>query len=227
MPSHWIYRPQDFPFNLGSFDGENIEWSWKYNMSKVQLWAENEDGPWMRNAEKVRYAADEMYPNKPPNFGYKLFFYQTLGWHWDANSNQLKRGLHSPFYNSSGQKAAETTALQAGYEGLGELAETNGTDDLVYEENYHRARLELSAIDAILHRVSPELKVWLEGGPRPARRTVVSPSSRPYRTRGTAREIAQGSGASSSRAALLGPTDETWTFMRGERVILLDDSESD
>ena len=44
MPSHWVYRPQDFPFDLASFNGENIEWSWKHNVSKVQLWAENDDG---------------------------------------------------------------------------------------------------------------------------------------------------------------------------------------
>ena len=161
-----------------------------------------------------------MYPNTPPNFEYKLFFYQVLGWHWDSNSNQLRRGLHSPFYNSMGEPAIDTTALRLQYEGLEELSDAHGTDDLVFEENYHRARLELNAIDAILHKVSPELKIWLEGGPKPARHRNGSPSSRPCQTRRTIREIAQAGGASSSGVALAGPADR-------ERVVLLDDSESD
>ena len=35
------------------------------------------------------------------------------------------------------------------------------------------------AIDAILNRVGPEVMRWLEGGPKPMRRIVVSPSDRP------------------------------------------------
>ena len=40
-------------------------------------------------------------------------------------------------------------------------------DELEYEEGYHRHRLQMNAIDAILHRVSPETKAWLNDGPRP------------------------------------------------------------
>jgi hypothetical protein len=196
-------------------------------VSKVQLWAENDDGPWTRNAEKIRYAADEMYPNKPPDYPYKLFFYQTFGWHWDSNANQLKRGVNPPYYNSSGEIPTTTLELRRAYRGLGDLEASTATDDLVFEENYHRARLALSAIDSILHKVSPELKIWLEGGPKLRRCMVMSPSSRPYRTRRTVCEIAEAGGASSSGLPLLGPTDGAETLMRGERVILVDDSNSD
>ena len=173
------------------------------------------------------YAADEMYPNKPPNYGYKLFFYQTFGWHWDEDSNQLMRGLHPPFYNSAGVEAINNDALRIAYDGLEEFATASATDELVFEESYHRAQLALNAIDAIVHKVSPELKMWLEGGPKPRRHRIMSPSSRPYRTRHTAREIARAGGASSSSGPSVDPTVATRTRADGERVILLDDSDSD
>lgn len=223
MPKHWVYRPQDFPFDLAAFNGENVEWSWKYNMSKVELWAENQDGPWTRSADKILYAANEMYPNKPVDFPMKLFFYQTLDWHWDSTSMQLKRGVRPPFLNSSGEIAQSTQQLRRQYRGLGDLETTTGTNDLVYEENYHRSRLMLNAIDAILHKVSPEMKTWLEGGPKPRRRLPVSPSSRRYQTRRTAREIAQAGGASTSAAL---PTSEAeGEAVEGGHIIV--DSDSD
>jgi hypothetical protein len=168
-----------------------------------------------------------LYPNKPPDHPLKRFFYQTLQWHWDPSCNQLKRGIQPPFLNSSRQIASTTLELRRAYRGLGDLEASTGTDDLVFEENYHRSRLMLGAIDAILHKVSPELKIWLDGGPKPSRRRIVSPSSRMYRTRRTAREIAEAGGASSSNAPPIGPTEERNFAMQGERAILVDDSESD
>ena len=44
------------------------------------------------------------------------------------------------------------------------------------------------AIDAILNRVGLEVMRWLEGGPKPTRRIVVSPSDRP-RTRANSRAL--------------------------------------
>ena len=35
MPTHLVYNPENFPFDLHEFDGDNVEWSWKYNCSKV------------------------------------------------------------------------------------------------------------------------------------------------------------------------------------------------
>ena len=227
MPSHWVYRPSDFPFDLAGFNGENIEWSWKYNMSKVQLWAENQDGPWVRSMSKVLYAANELYPNKPPDYPLKLFFYQTLQWHWDSSSNELKRGIKPPFLNSSGEIATTTLQLRRQYRGLGDLEASTATDDLVFEENYHRARLMLNAIDAILHKVSPEMKTWLEGGSKPSRRTIVSPSSRVYRTRRTAREIAQAGGASSSSAPSAGQLEDPVVEMGVGHIIQWSDSDRD
>ena len=37
IPTHLVHNPDDFSFDLHEFDGENVEWSWKYNCSKVQL----------------------------------------------------------------------------------------------------------------------------------------------------------------------------------------------
>ena len=39
MPTHLVYYPENLPFDLHEFDSENVEWSWKYNCSKVQLWS--------------------------------------------------------------------------------------------------------------------------------------------------------------------------------------------
>ena len=44
MPTHLVHNPNDFPFDLHKFDGKNVEWSWKYNCSKVQLWSKNANG---------------------------------------------------------------------------------------------------------------------------------------------------------------------------------------
>ena len=63
----------------------------------------------------------------------------------------------------------------------------------------------MNAIDAILHKVAPETKAWLNGGPRPRRRIPMSLGSRPYRTRGTTRSI-EAQGASSSRPSSSQPS---------------------
>ena len=70
----------------------------------------------------------------------------------------------------------------------------------MYDVGYHRNKLKLAAIDAILHRVSPETLQWLQGRPRPSRPTPLSPKSRPYLTRGTLQSIE--TQASSSSQAL-------------------------
>ena len=59
----------------------------------------------------------------------------------------------------------------------------------MYDVGYHRNRLKLAAIDAILHKVSLETLRWLQGGPRPHRSTPLSLASRPYLTRGTLQSI--------------------------------------
>ena len=71
--------------------------------------------------------------------------------------------------------------------------------ELMYEARYHRNRLQLAVIDAILHGVSPETLQWLQGGPRPRRSIPLSPASRPYLTRGTLRSI-EAQASSSSQA---------------------------
>ena len=63
----------------------------------------------------------------------------------------------------------------------------------------------MNAIDAILHKVAPEKKAWLNGGPRPQRYIPMSPGSRPYRTRGTTQSI-EAQGASSSRPSSSQPS---------------------
>ncbi len=84
-----------------------------------------------------------------------------------------------------------------------DLETSIGIDDLVFEENYHRNRLMPSVIDTIFHRVSPELKIWLEGGPKPCRWRAVSSSSRTFLLHCTVCKIAQDEGASSSNAPVV------------------------
>ena len=53
---------------------------------------------------------------------------------------------------------------------------------------YHRRRLIYQAIEAIMNRAGPEVKQWLERGPKPRRRVVVSPLDRPQ-TRSNSRVL--------------------------------------
>ena len=102
MPKDWVLKPWDFSFKLQEFDGEKVEWTWLYNCAKVELWHDNRNEAWTRNACQILYVADELYPNKPPEHGLKRLFYQSLGWHWDTTSRQLKRGNYPPWYNAVG-----------------------------------------------------------------------------------------------------------------------------
>ena len=154
MPTHLEYNPDNFPFDLYEFDSENVEWSWKYNYSKVQLWSKNADGDWTRSVVQITYAANEMYPNMPSDYGLKRFFYQTLGWHW-SEDRALRRGNQPLYYVSCGDLARTTTKLNLNDNFLpGHSLE----EELEYEDGYYQHRLQMNAIDAILHRVSSETK---------------------------------------------------------------------
>ena len=50
----------------------------------------------------------------------------------------------------------------------------DAVEELMYDVGYHRNRLKLVAIDAILQRVSSETLRWLQGGPRPRRSIPLS-----------------------------------------------------
>ena len=155
MPTHLVYNPDDFSFDLHEFDGKNVEWSWKYNCSKVQLWSENADGDWTRSAAQITYAANKMYPNRPPDHGLKKFFDQTLGWHWSEADWALRRGNQSPYYVSCGDLARTTAELSLNNNVIpGRSLE----EELEYEEGYHQHRLQMNAIGAILHKVALETK---------------------------------------------------------------------
>ena len=202
MPTHLVYNPENFRFDLHEFDGENIEWSWKYNCSKVQIWSENADGDWIRSAAQITYAANEMYPNRPPNHGLKRFFYQTLDWHWSEADRALRRGNQPPYYVSCGDLARSTTELSLDDN---VIPRRSLEEELEDEESYHQNKLQLNAIDAILHKVALETKAWLNGGPRPQRRVLMSPRSCRYRTRGTTRSI-EAQCACSSRPSSFQPS---------------------
>jgi len=188
MPKDWVLRPTNFPFELLEFDGQCVEWSWLYNRAKVELWNEEMDGTWTRNAQKILYVADELYPNKPPEHGLKRFFYQVLGWHWDTTSRQLKSGKHPPWYNAAGVESVSEHDLEQDADDIS--LEQDPSVELEFEERYHKHRLQLAAIDALLHRVTDDVVLkWLNGGPRPRNAAPLSPRSRPYLTRATTRSI--------------------------------------
>ena len=82
MPSHWRYSAAYFA-GFVTYDeiGKSVEWSWKHNVSVQQLYIERQEWNWMGDKDNVLLAANLLYPNKPPNHGMKLFFYQVLGYH--------------------------------------------------------------------------------------------------------------------------------------------------
>ena len=99
----------------------------------------------------------------------------------------MKRGNQPLYYVSSANLAKSTVELSLDDD---DVPGCSLQDELEYEEGYHRYKLQMNAI---LHKVSPETKAWLNGGPKPRRHILVSPASRSYYTRGTAQSIeAQG-----------------------------------
>ena len=188
MPSHWVYSPYDFGFPLGEYDGQEVEWSWQFQCSKLQLYHEHKDGMWQLDPKMVTYVADELYPNKPPNYGMKMFLYQALGWHWNAQKSTIELGTRPPFYASSGELAASTEDIHMYRE---DVPERDATEDyeLIWEESYYTNRLVYSAVDAIRHKIAPELKSWLEGGQFPKRHYELTPSNVAYRTRHNLRRV--------------------------------------
>ena len=114
----------------------------------------------------------------------------------------MRRGNQPPYYVSCGDLARSTEELSLDDNVIpGRSLE----EELEYEEGYHRHKLQMNAIDAILHKVAPESKAWLNGGPISQRRVPMSPGSRPYRTRGTIRSI-KAQGASSSQPSSSRPS---------------------
>ena len=101
-----------------------------------------------------------MYPKRPPDYGLKRFFYQTLGWHWSEANRALRRGNQSPYYVSCEDLARSTAELSLDDN---VILGCSLEEEVEYKEGYHRHRLQMNAIDAILHKVAPETKAWLNG----------------------------------------------------------------
>ena len=110
----------------------------------------------------------------PPDYGLKRFFYQTLGWHWSEEDQALRRENQPLYYVSSRNLVRSTAELSLDDNSL---SECSLEEELIYQKGYHRHRLQMNAIDAILHRVSLETKAWLNGGSRPQKRIHVFPVS--------------------------------------------------
>ena len=81
MPSNWVCDPKYFPFPLGEWTGQEMEWNWRQQRSKVENFHREEDGEWIIDPTQVLYAANELYPGKPNTHGLKGFFFQALNWH--------------------------------------------------------------------------------------------------------------------------------------------------
>ena len=159
--------------------------------ANVELWHENKNGAWTRSALQIMYVADELYPNKPPEHGLKRFFYQYIGWHWDTTSKQLKRGHHPHWYNAAGYESISQHELEQDADDIS--MERDPRFELQLEDGYHQNRMQLSAIDALWHRVTDDAVIkWLNGGPRPRDVVSLSPGSRPYLIRGATRSMEAG-----------------------------------
>ena len=84
MPIHWVYRQEDHPnFDVGADVGKPVEWSWRYNVSIAELNATNEVAGTLKDPKILMRAAEGLYPNQPPDYGLKMFFYEVMGWHYD------------------------------------------------------------------------------------------------------------------------------------------------
>ena len=81
------------------------------------------------------YVADELYPNKPPEHGLKIFFYQSLGWHWDTTNRQLKRGNDPPWYNAAGLELISEHDLEQDTDDM--PMDRDPKFELQLEEGYH------------------------------------------------------------------------------------------
>jgi hypothetical protein len=136
---------------------------------------------------------DELYPNKPPNHGPKMFIYQSFGWYWVANglelnTGRLKKGRGPILYTVIGDISSSDNELEALVDDLPGIGTT--AEEAWNNERYHRERYGIAAIDLLLHRPTPEVGAWLKGGPRPPRRRIpLSPESMAYRTRSNLRAI--------------------------------------
>jgi len=192
MPTHVYFSEYDFPdVALEEHLGLPVEWSWKYNMSKLELYRGHQ-GNWHQDPDTLLWVADELYPNKPPNHGLKMFIYQTFGWHWEANgprlTGKLKKGRGPILYTVTGDISSSDNDLQALADDLPDIG--TAIQEAWDNERYHRERYGIAAIDLILHRPAPEVEAWLKGGRKPPRRpAALSPESMFYRTRSNVRSI--------------------------------------
>jgi hypothetical protein len=163
-----------------------VEWSWKYNKSKLELFREY-PGNWHQNLDILLWVADELYPNKPPNHGPKMFIYQSFGWYWVANrlglnTGRLKKGRGPILYTVTGDISSSDNELEALVDDLPGIG--TAEQEAWSNERYHRERYGIVAIDLLLHRPALEVEAWLKGGPRPPRRRIsLSPKSMAYHTR--------------------------------------------
>jgi hypothetical protein len=193
MPTHVYYSPYDFP-NVALEDhiGQLVEWSWKYNKSKLELFREYL-GKWYQNLDTLLWVADELYPNKPPNHGLKMFLYQSFGWYWMADGpglkiGRLKKGRGPILYIVTGDISSSDNELEALVDDLPEIG--NATEEAWDNERYHRERYGIVATDLCMHRSAPEVEAWLRRGPTPlGRRIPLSSESMAYRTCSNVRAI--------------------------------------
>jgi hypothetical protein len=169
-----------------------VEWSWKYNMSKLELFRQYPEN-WHQNPDTLLWVADELYPNKPQNYGPKMFIYQSFGWYWVANglrlnTGRLKKGRGPILYTVTGDISSSDNELEDLADDL--LGIGTVEQEAWSNERYHRERYGIAVVDLLLHRPVPEVEAWLNGGPRlPRRRIPLSPESMAYRTRSTVRTI--------------------------------------
>jgi hypothetical protein len=193
MPTHIYYSIYDFPnVALEEHTGQPVEWSWKYNKSKLELFREYPRN-WHQNPDTLLWMADELYPNKLQKYGPKMFIYQSFGWYWVANgpglnTRKLKKRRGPILYTVTGDISSSDNELEALVDDLPGIGTTE--QEAWSNERYYRERYGIAAVDLLLHRPAPEVEAWLKGGPRPPRRRIpLSPESMAYRTRSNIRAI--------------------------------------
>jgi hypothetical protein len=115
-------------------------------------------GKWHQNPDTLLWVADELYPNKPPNNGLKMFIYQSFGWYWmvdrpGLNTGRLKKGRGPIFYTITRGISSSDNELEALINDLPGI--DNAAEEASGNECYHRERYGIAAIDLLMHRPAP------------------------------------------------------------------------
>lgn len=129
-------------------------------MSKFQMYSELKTKYWYDDVEAILYVANELYPNKRGNFGRKMYLYKKFLWFWCKNIpdiNKLKKGDGPLRYASSRYPVIMDVELQQDEDHI--PGRGNAREEAWMADVYHKRRIKMQCINALLYKVSLELQL--------------------------------------------------------------------